>query len=90
MDIGKLVGKTFMSFTGQDGRPVELYKYHCVLSAPDNDPYFEGEQVSSFSVLRSRYDIWLKAGAYIPDIGDEFVVRYSRSGKLDFFERLPE
>lgn len=90
MDIGKVVGRTFYSFVGQNGRPVEMYKFFCTFNAPLSDPMFIGEQCAAYTVQRSLYDTWIKNGFYIPEVGDPCVLRYDKKGRLEQFDPLPE
>lgn len=88
MDIGKVVGRTFLSFTGNQGERVEIYKFFCNFNAPISDPLFEGEQCASFSVPRAKYDLWKSAGLFVPDVGDGCIIRYNKYGKLEQFDEL--
>lgn len=88
MDVGKVIGKTFMSFVGKDGRPVEIYKFFCNYNAPVTDPLFEGEQCASFSVQRASLDLWRQAGMFVPEVGDSCIIRYNKYGKLDHFDEV--
>lgn len=90
MDIGCVVGKTFYSFMGRDGRLVEGFKFHCMFNGPINDPNFVGSQVATFSISKSKYDLWQKAGCYIPDVEEPCVLRYGRNGSLEEFDRVPD
>lgn len=89
MDVGCLVGKTFYSFTGRDGGLVEGWRFHCTLNAPVNDRNFVGVQVAIFNVSLRQYDVWKKAGAFIPDVDEACVIRYNRYGRIDQFEAVP-
>lgn len=89
MDVGTVVGKSFYSFTGQDGRIIEGYKFHCTLNAPLSDPSFQGVQVATYNVSVGLMQRWKAMDAFVPDVDDAVVIRYNRYGKIEQFEAMP-
>lgn len=85
MATAKIVGRTFMSFKSQDGRPVEMFKYHMVMDPPSGDPNFQGQQVATCNVSMAKMDNWKMNGLFIPDIGQLCMPIFDPKGRLDCF-----
>lgn len=90
MDIGCLLGRTSFSFTGNDGRLIEGYKFHCAFNAPLTDPNFEGQAVAAHTVMKNRFDLWQQHGFFVPKVGEPCVLRYDSKGRLECFDRVPD
>lgn len=85
MKIYKVVGISHFDFTNDKGNQVEGSTYHLCSLEPEDSDRLEGHEVTTVTVMASRYDSWERAGTYVPVVGDKVLPLYTKKGSFESF-----